>query len=130
MVVHGGESLEHRIWGILRGRELFPKPLEYYSPENYTIKPKGGYFAPPPVDQRDAYRNTLAHVLLDLGVYIEYHHEVATCGQIELDFKPGKTPVEVADNSYLYNCVSRIIGRKYGYLPTFMPTPFVWRQCQ
>jgi glutamine synthetase len=106
------------------GYRITPDSPEHYSPENYTIKPKGGYFAPPPIDQTDNYRNALGETLSELGVSVEYHHhEVASGGQVELDFKPGRSPKEAGDMSYLYKYVSRIIGGKYGYLPTFMPKP-------
>jgi len=51
-------------------------------------KTQGKYFRAPPEDITVAYRNELVHHLEKLGIDVEYHHEVATAGQVELGFKP------------------------------------------
>ncbi|MEM4456376.1 MAG: glutamine synthetase beta-grasp domain-containing protein, partial [Archaeoglobaceae archaeon] len=68
----------------------------------YIIRPKEGYFRAPPEDTTVEYRNELVYNLEQLGVMVEYHHhEVATPGQIELDFRP-KQLTAVGDAFYLY----------------------------
>jgi glutamine synthetase len=89
----------------------------------FFIRPKEGYFRPPPEDTTVEYRNELTYYLEKLGVQIEYHHhEVATAGQVELDFKP-KTLVEVGDAFYLYKFAAKNIAAMNGLLATFMPKP-------
>jgi glutamine synthetase len=89
----------------------------------YVVRPKEGYFRAPPEDATVEYRNDLVHNLEHLGVFVEFHHhEVATPGQVELDFKPKKlTPV--CDAFYLYKFAAKNIARKHGLIATFMPKP-------
>ncbi|HDD36735.1 MAG TPA: glutamine synthetase, partial [Archaeoglobus veneficus] len=83
-------------WGPPR---VMPQSPEI-TPGNYIIRPKEGYFKPPPEDTTVEYRNELVHYLEMLDVMIEYHHhEVATAGQVELNFKP-KELVDVGDAFY------------------------------
>ncbi|MEM0202348.1 MAG: type I glutamate--ammonia ligase [Archaeoglobaceae archaeon] len=89
----------------------------------YIIRPKEGYFRAPPEDTTVEYRNELVYVLEQLGVNVEYHHhEVATPGQIELDFKPKKL-TDVGDAFYLYKFSAKNIAKKHGLIATFMPKP-------
>jgi glutamine synthetase len=58
-----------------------------------------------------------------MGVMIEYHHhEVATAGQIELDYRPTEA-ISVGDNFFTYKFAARNIAAKYGWIATFMPKP-------
>ncbi len=62
------------------------------------IKPKMVTSLHQPIDQTDAFRNTMSDILTKLGVEVEYHHnEVATAGQVGFNFKPGRSPVETTD---------------------------------
>ena len=89
----------------------------------YVIRPKEGYFRPPPEDTTVAYRNELVHHLEKLGIIVEYHHhEVATAGQVELDFKP-KQLVDVSDAFYLYKFAAKNIAALHGLMAVFMPKP-------
>ncbi|MET1124214.1 MAG: type I glutamate--ammonia ligase [Archaeoglobaceae archaeon] len=96
------------------------------SPElngSYIIRPKEGYFRAPPEDTTIEYRNELVHHLEQLGVIVEYHHhEVATAGQVELDFKP-KLLVDVGDAFYLYKFAAKNVAAMHGLVATFMPKP-------
>jgi len=88
-----------------------------------VIRPKEGYFRAPPEDTTVEYRNELVYYLEKLGVTVEYHHhEVATAGQIELNFKP-KQLVDVGDAFYLYKFAAKNIAAKHGLIATFMPKP-------
>jgi glutamine synthetase len=89
----------------------------------FFIRPKEGYFRPPPEDTTVEYRNELTHYLEELGVDIEYHHhEVATAGQVELDFKPQKL-ISVGDAFYKYKFAAKNIANLHGLVATFMPKP-------
>ncbi len=89
----------------------------------YVVRPKEGYFRAPPEDTTLEFRNELVHNLEQFGVLVEFHHhEVATPGQVELDFKP-KRLTPVCDAFYLYKLAAKNIARKYGLIATFMPKP-------
>jgi glutamine synthetase len=51
-----------------------------------------------------------------------HHHEVATAGQIEIDFKYGDL-VKTADRTLYYKFVAKNVAKKYGLVATFMPKP-------
>ena len=105
-------------WGPPR---VMPESKELQG--GYVIRPKEGYFRAPPEDTTVEYRNELTYYLDKLGVFIEYHHhEVATAGQIELDFKP-KELVDVGDAFYLYKFAAKNIAAMRGLVATFMPKP-------
>mgnify|MGYP000112022963 FL=1 len=106
-------------WGPPR---VMPESSEI-DPGSFFIRPKEGYFRPPPEDTTVEYRNELTYYLEFLGVDIEYHHhEVATAGQVELDFKPKKL-VDVGDAFYKYKFAAKNIAAMHGLLATFMPKP-------
>ncbi|MCS7121567.1 MAG: type I glutamate--ammonia ligase [Archaeoglobaceae archaeon] len=105
-------------WGAPR---VLPKSKELSGP--YVIRPKEGYFRAPPEDTTFEYRNELVHYLEKLDVVVEYHHhEVATPGQVELDFKP-KQLVDAADAFYLYKFTAKNVAAMKGLVVTFMPKP-------
>ena len=105
-------------WGPPR---VMPESRELKS--GYVIRPREGYFRAPPEDTTVEYRNELVYYLEKLGVTVEYHHhEVATAGQIELNFKP-KQLVDVGDAFYLYKFAAKNIAAKHGLIATFMPKP-------
>ena len=105
-------------WGPPR---VMPESKELMS--GNLIRPKEGYFRAPPEDTTVEYRNELVYYLEKLGIIVEYHHhEVATAGQIELNFKP-KQLVDVGDAFYLYKFAAKNIAAKHGLIATFMPRP-------
>lgn len=90
---------------------------------SYVIRPKEGYFRAPPEDTTVEFRNELVYYLEQMNVVVEYHHhEVATPGQIELDFKPKKLTA-VGDAFYIYKFAAKNIAKKNGLIATFMPKP-------
>jgi len=107
-------------WGPPR---VVPESPEI-SPGSFTLRPKEAYFRPPPEDTTIEYRNEVASVLEDsFGFKIEmHHHEVATAGQLEIDFRFGEL-VETADRTVYYKFVAKNIAKKYGMIATFMPKP-------
>jgi len=107
-------------WGAPR---VVPQSPET-TPGNQTLRPKEAYFRPPPEDTTVEYRNEVASILEDnFDTEIEmHHHEVATAGQIEIDFKYGEL-VKTADRTLLYKFVAKNVAKKHGLIATFMPKP-------
>jgi len=78
------------------------------------------------IDKVYEIRREAAEVLEDyFGFTIEaHHHEVATAGQSEINFKYS-TLVKSADNVVTFKYVLRNIAAKHDKLATFMPKPLV-----
>jgi glutamine synthetase len=107
-------------WGAPR---VVPQSPEI-TPGAHILRPKEAYFRPPPEDTTVEYRNEVAYVLeenFDIDIEM-HHHEVATSGQIEIDFKYGDL-VKTADRTLYYKFVAKNIAKKHGLVATFMPKP-------
>ncbi|MGC8850230.1 MAG: glutamine synthetase beta-grasp domain-containing protein, partial [Candidatus Bathyarchaeia archaeon] len=106
-------------WGPPR---VVPRSPEI-TPGKLILRPKEAYFRAPPEDSTNDYRNELAYTLRRMGVEVEmHHHEVATSGQIELDYKAMEA-IKCGDAFYKYKFAARNIAAKYGWIATFMPKP-------
>ncbi len=89
----------------------------------YKIRHKEGYFPVPPTDSQQDIRTEMCLVMQDLGLNVErQHHEVATAGQAEIDFR-FDTLVKTADNMMLFKYVIKNVARRHGKTATFMPKP-------
>ena len=87
------------------------------------IRYKEGYFPVPPVDTQQDLRTEMVLVMEELGIKIErQHHEVATAGQAEIDFR-FDTLVKTADTMMLYKYIIKNVAKKHGKTVTFMPKP-------
>ena len=76
-----------------------------------------------PNDTQQDIRTEMCLVMEQLGIKIErQHHEVATAGQAEIDFR-FDTLVKTADNMMLYKYVIKNVARRHGKTATFMPKP-------
>ena len=108
-------------WGAPR---VMPQSPEITSGNHMTLRPKEACFRPPPDDTTIEYRNEVATILEeDFGFDIEmHHHEVATAGQMEIDFKYGSL-LDTADKVVYYKFVAKNVAKKYGMIATFMPKP-------
>ena len=105
---------EEGIWNT--GREEMPNL-------GYKIRHKEGYFPVAPNDTQQDIRTEMCLVMEQLGIKIErQHHEVATGGQAEIDFR-FDTLVKSADNMMVYKYVVKNVARKHGKTATFMPKP-------
>ena len=95
-----------------------------WSRESPVIQFKEGYFPTPPIDKTHELRCEVAEVLAThFGFEIEaHHHEVATGGQGEINFRFGGL-VETADRVITMKYVIKNISRKHGMIATFMPKP-------
>ncbi|MCW4021058.1 MAG: type I glutamate--ammonia ligase [Candidatus Bathyarchaeota archaeon] len=108
-------------WGAPR---VIPQSPEIGSENSVALRPKDAYFRPPPEDTTTEYRNEVAAVLEDsFGFDVEmHHHEVATAGQVEINFKYGSL-VETADKVVYHKFVAKNIAKKHDMVATFMPKP-------
>ena len=89
----------------------------------YKIRSKEGYFPVAPTDTQQDIRSEMVLVMEQLGIHVErQHHEVATAGQAEIDFR-FNTLVKTADTMMLYKYIVRNVARKHGKTATFMPKP-------
>ena len=109
----------HDAWGAPR---VIPE-----SPDvtlgGYRLRPKEAYFRNPPEDTTTEYRNDVAAAIIKMGYEVEmHHHEVASNGQVELNFKYSDL-VETADRIQIYKMTARNIAKQYGLIATFMPKP-------
>jgi glutamine synthetase len=105
---------EEAIWNS--GREEAPNL-------GNKIRHKEGYFPVGPADTQQDIRTEMCLVMESLGIQIErQHHEVATAGQAEIDFR-FDTLVKTADNMMLYKYVIKNVAKKHGKTATFMPKP-------
>ena len=105
---------EEGIWNS--GRDEMPNL-------GYKIRYKEGYFPVAPVDTQQDIRTEMVLLMEELGIKVErQHHEVATAGQAEIDFR-FDTLVKTADTMMLYKYIIKNVARKHGKTVTFMPKP-------
>ena len=91
--------------------------------QGYHIRPKEGYVPVAPMDSLIDLRNTMTMILEEVGMHVEcHHHEVATAGQCEIDFKFSNL-LHTADNLMLFKNVVKNTAYLYGKTATFMPKP-------
>src|SRR5690242_4938899 len=89
----------------------------------FHIRPKEGYVPVAPVDTLIDLRNAISMVLADVGISVEcHHHEVATAGQCEIDFRFSNL-LHTADNLMLFKYVVKNTAHSNGKTATFMPKP-------
>jgi glutamine synthetase len=89
----------------------------------YHIRPKEGYVPVAPMDTLIDIRNTISTILGQVGITVEcHHHEVATAGQCEIDFKYSNL-LHCADNVMLFKYVVKNTAHANGKTATFMPKP-------
>ncbi len=89
----------------------------------HKIRLKEGYFPVPPADSTNDIRNSMVEYLQDAGIVVEtQHHEVATGGQAEIDFKFCPL-VQCADQLMMFKYIIKNTARLYGKTATFMPKP-------
>ena len=89
----------------------------------HKIRHKEGYFPVAPTDTQQDIRTEMCLIMQQLGITVErQHHEVATAGQAEIDFR-FDTLVKTADTMMLYKYIVKNVARKHGKTATFMPKP-------
>jgi glutamine synthetase len=89
----------------------------------YRPRYKEGYFPVPPTDHFQDMRTEMVMRLQEAGIPVEcHHHEVATAGQAEIDFR-FETLIKAADNMCKYKYIVRNVAYRNGKTVTFMPKP-------
>ena len=89
----------------------------------YKPRYKEGYFPVPPHDSYQDLRSEMIIKMGEVGMSVEkQHHEVATAGQAEIDFRYG-TLVQTADRVMYYKYIVKNVARAHGKVATFMPKP-------
>jgi len=89
----------------------------------YTMRYKEGYFPSPPADKLVDVRNEMVAEMEAMGIHVEAsHHEVASGGQCEIDFRFADM-MSVADQLQWYKYIVRNVAARNGKIATFMPKP-------
>jgi glutamine synthetase len=89
----------------------------------YHIRNKEGYVPLPPLDTLQDFRSEVANELKKAGIQVEcHHHEVATGGQCEIDFRYS-TLIGTADNLQIFKHTVRNVAKRQHKGATFMPNP-------
>jgi len=115
---------EYSSWYKIDSREGFWNTgSELEANLGHKIRLKEGYFPVPPADSTNDIRNSMVEHLIAAGMEVEtQHHEVATGGQAEIDFKYCPM-LECADNLMMFKYIVKNTARAYGKTATFMPKP-------
>jgi glutamine synthetase len=89
----------------------------------YKPRYKEGYFPVAPTDSHQDIRTEMCRVMADVGIQVErQHHEVATAGQAEIDFR-FNTLVRTADDLMWFKYIVKNVAWRHGKTATFMPKP-------
>lgn len=106
------------------GYQIHSREAPWDSDGGFMIRHKEGYYPAEPIDRLSNVRREMITCLKqDFGFEIEAaHHEVATAGQSEINFR-FSTLVDAADKIQTLKYVVRNIANKNGMLATFMPKP-------
>jgi glutamine synthetase len=89
----------------------------------YHVRSKEGYVPCPPLDTIHNIRSEIAATLKEAGLTVEcHHHEVATAGQCEIDFRYS-TLLGTADNLMIFKYTVKNVARRFNKTATFMPKP-------
>jgi glutamine synthetase len=105
--------------------ELNGHPSSDGTSRNLGYKPrfKEGYFPVPPHDNYQDLRSEMIIKMGEVGIPVEkQHHEVATAGQAEIDFRYG-TLVQTADRVMYYKYIVKNVAKAHNKVATFMPKP-------
>jgi glutamine synthetase len=106
------------------GYKVHAKEAPWSEDGTFIVRFKEGYYPAPPVDKTMDLRLEIVNSLVnDFGFEIEaHHHEVATAGQAEVDFR-FSTLADSADKVQTLKYVAKNIAAKSGVTATFMPKP-------
>jgi glutamine synthetase len=98
------------------GREEYPNL-------GYKTRGREGYFPAGPSDSLHDLRTEMSMALERVGLIVEQqHHEVASGGQCEIDFKYDRL-LSTADNLMWFKYAVKHVARKNQKTATFMPKP-------
>ena len=89
----------------------------------YKPRYKEVYFPVAPTDSLQDIRTEMCRVMADVGIQVErQHHEVATAGQAEIDFR-FDTLCRTADDLMWFKYIVKNVAWRHGKTATFMPKP-------
>ncbi|MEY4949077.1 MAG: Glutamine synthetase [Pseudomonadota bacterium] len=89
----------------------------------YKVRYKEGYFPVSPTDTMQDIRQEMVLLMEKVGIRVEkQHHEVATAGQAEIDFR-FLPLVKCGDALMWYKYIVKNVARRHGKTATFMPKP-------
>jgi glutamine synthetase len=89
----------------------------------YKIRHKEGYFPVSPNDSQHEIREEMVRKMEAVGIEVErQHHEVATAGQAEIDFKYDSL-LRCADKLMWFKYIVKNVALAHGKTATFMPKP-------
>ncbi len=89
----------------------------------YKIRHKEGYFPVSPTDSQQEIREEMVRVMEAVGIEVErQHHEVATAGQAEIDYKYDSL-LKCADKLMWFKYIVKNVALSFGKTATFMPKP-------
>jgi glutamine synthetase len=110
--------------GVVKGIDLEIVSLEQHGRSKYPIRRKDGYDAPPFQDSLCELRFEIADILKrSFSIKVtNLNHEVASSGQIEINFKHS-TLTKAADNVQIYKDVVRNVAKRHNKIANFMPKP-------
>ena len=84
---------------------------------------KRGYFPVAPLDKTANLRAHMMRALEEAGIVVERgHHEVATAGQGEINFRFSDL-LRCADNLMIFRYILKNVAARYGKVLTFLPKP-------
>ncbi|MCD6146875.1 MAG: type I glutamate--ammonia ligase [Thermoplasmata archaeon] len=104
---------------LMQGVEQIPKGKHPV----LGIKEKEGYFASPPTDSAESFRNKLSEALISSGFDVKYHHHEGGAWQQEIEIKALPDAVKAGDASIFFKFLAKIMGSMENLLITFMPKP-------
>jgi len=115
---------EYSSWYKVDSREGFWNTgSELEANLGHKIRQKEGYFPVPPADSTNDIRNAMVGHLINAGIEVEtQHHEVATGGQAEIDYKFCPM-LQCADKLVMFKYIVKNTARQFGKTATFMPKP-------
>jgi glutamine synthetase len=101
-----------------------PEILSSERAGKFSIRRKGGYDAPPFQDSLMVLRFEVAEILKKnyLIKVTNLNHEVASSGQIEINFMHS-TLTKAADNVQIYKDTVRTVAKRHNKIANFMPKP-------
>ncbi|MEM4728638.1 MAG: type I glutamate--ammonia ligase [Thermoplasmata archaeon] len=102
---------------------VFPELIEPHHPSGFRPLPGSAYFASPPLDDTDAFRNDFSSALQDFGIPVKFHHHEGGVTQVEVELKAMPCARMMGDACLTYKFLARLVAAHHGFVPTFMPKP-------
>jgi glutamine synthetase len=124
LLCQAGPEVECFIFDDIVFGKSGPEILSAERAGKYPVRKKGGYDAPPFQDSLMELRFEVAEILKKnyLIKVTNLNHEVASSGQIEINFMHS-TLTKAADNVQIYKDMVRSVAKKHDKVANFMPKP-------